>query len=52
MLARVHKLTNSNFSEAKAARVVAEQALKTSQDLNLHLQQQLDSKQADSVATA
>ncbi len=41
-LSRVHTLVNSNFTEAKLARVAAEAALKTSQDLNVHLQQQLD----------
>jgi len=44
MLTKVHTLVNSNFSEAKAARALAEAALKTSQDLNLHLQQQLDAR--------
>lgn len=44
MLSKVHTLVNSNFSEAKAARAIAEAALKTSQDLNTHLQQQLDAK--------
>ena len=43
-LSRVHKLVNSNFTEAKAARIAAEAALKTSQDLTIHLQQQLDAK--------
>lgn len=43
-LAQVHTLVNSNFTEAKAARLIAEAALKTSQDLNVHLQQQLDMK--------
>lgn len=46
MLSKVHTLVNSNFSEAKAARSIAEAALKTSQDLNLHLQQQLDARKA------
>lgn len=44
MLSKVHTLVNSNFSEAKAARVAAEASLKTSTDLNVHLQQQLDAK--------
>jgi hypothetical protein len=44
MLTKVHTLVNSNFTEAKAARAAAEAALKTANDLNLHLQQQLDSK--------
>lgn len=43
-LTKVHTLVNSNFTEAKAARVAAEAALKTSQDLNVHLQHQLDAK--------
>lgn len=43
-LGQVHTLVNSNFTEAKFARAAAEAALKTSQDLNLHLQQQLDAR--------
>ena len=43
-LGQVHTLVNSNFTEAKAARVAAEASLKTSQDLNVHLQQQLDAR--------
>src|SRR6185503_16039289 len=41
-LHNVHKVVNSNFAEAKKARAAAESALKTSQDLCVHLQQQLD----------
>lgn len=46
MLNKVHTLTNSNFSEAKAARVIAENALKTAEMLNVSLQRQLDIKAA------
>ncbi len=40
-LTKVHTLVNSNFTEAKAARLAAEAALKTQQDLNVELRQQL-----------
>jgi hypothetical protein len=44
MLSKIHTLVNSNFSEAKAARLVAENALKAAQEINLHLQRELDGK--------
>ena len=44
MLGKVHTLVNSNFTEAKFARQVAESALKVAVDLNTHLQHQLDLK--------
>lgn len=42
MLSKVHTLVNSNFTEAKQARAVAEAALKTAQELAQHLQRELD----------
>lgn len=42
ILNKVHTLTNSNFTEAKAARATAEAALKASNDLNVTLQHELD----------
>lgn len=41
MLSKVHTLVNSNFTEAKAARLAAEKALLTSQVLNTHLQNEI-----------
>lgn len=41
-LERVHTLVNSNLAEATAARVAAESALKTSNDLVKYLQGQLN----------
>ncbi len=46
IMLHVRTLVNSNFTEAKLARLTAETALKTSQELNLHLQQQLDNRLA------
>jgi hypothetical protein len=40
VLAKVHTLTNSNFSEAKAARLAAEVALKAAQELNVELRKE------------
>lgn len=44
MLAKVHTLTNSNFSEAKAARLKAEEALTAANALNARLEEQLRDK--------
>lgn len=41
-LSKVHTLVNSNFTEAKQARITAEANLIASQDLALKLQKQLD----------
>ncbi len=41
-LTKVHTLVNSNFTEAKAARVAAESALKTAEAMNVSLREQLD----------
>lgn len=49
ILNKVHILVNSNFSEAKAARLAAEAALKTANDLNTNLQLQLDRKNLPEV---
>ncbi len=50
ILGKVHTLTNSNFSEAKAARLAAEAALTVSNNLNLNLQQQLNTAHETSNA--
>ncbi len=49
-LGQVHTLVNSNFTEAKAARLAAEAALKTATELNTSLQQQLDSQAKTIIA--
>ena len=43
-LNQVHTLVNSNFTEAKLTVQRLESALKTSNDLGIHLQQQLDAR--------
>ncbi len=52
LLGRVHTLVNSNFSEAKAARLAAEAALETSQRLNYSLRAQLVQAAAAAAASA
>ena len=44
MLSKVHTLVNSNFTEQKQLSTRLEAALKTSQDLNMHLQRELDAQ--------
>ncbi len=51
LLSRVHTLVNSNFSEAKAARLAAEAALETSQRLNHSLRAQLSQAAAAAAST-
>jgi hypothetical protein len=45
LLNKVHTLVNSNFHEAKDARLAAEEQLKISNELNIALQQKLDALQ-------
>ena len=42
MLSKVHTLVNSNFTEAKQARIAAEGALKIANALNVSLQKQVN----------
>lgn len=50
-LGQVHTLVNSNFTEAKQARLAAEAALKAADALNISLQEQIRllTKSSDSL---
>lgn len=52
VLSRVHRLTNSNYTEAKSARDAAQAALETSRTINRTLETQLAARRRDEHTAA